>query len=129
MDRVRGGIAGAPGERLGLDDLHDLRLARIRLRVEDVDARGIDPRHDQIPPLHVRVRRVGAQARAAGVPAEMVQLVAGDRHPGLADQAAVALRVGVDVHDADRVGRAALLGVDQRQVGEPFGRRLHGHRR
>ena len=33
------------------------------------------------------------------------------RHVGLADQAAVALRLGIDVHDANRVGRPSFRGL------------------
>ena len=129
VDRVRRGVAGALRQRLRLDHLHDLRLARIGLGVEDVNARRVDPRHDQIAPLHVRMRRVRAQARTARVPAEVMQLVAGVRHVGLPDQTAVALRVGIDVHDADRVGASFFVGIDQRQVGELLRRRLHRHLR
>src|SRR5687767_14757740 len=75
------------------------------------------------------MRRVRTQARAAGVPAEMMQLVADIRHAGLADLPAVALRRGIDVHDADGVGCATLLRVDERHIGELFGGRLHRHLR
>ena len=74
---VRRCIARALNECLRLDHLHDSRLSRIGLRVENVNARRVDARHDQIPPLHVRMRRVRAQAGAAGVPAEVMQLIAG----------------------------------------------------
>ena len=100
---VRRGVARSLRQRLRLDHLDDPRLPRIGLRVEDVNARRVDARHDQIPPLHVRMRRVRAQAGTAGVPAEVMQLVAGVRHVGLADETAVAVRLGIDVHDADRV--------------------------
>ena len=77
MDGVRARIAGLLGDLLRLDHLDDLRVARIGLGVEDVDARGAQARNHQIAPLHVRMRHLRAQARRAGVPAEMVELVAG----------------------------------------------------
>src|SRR5260370_18661480 len=48
MNRVRGCISRARGQRLRLNDLHDLRFARIGLRVYDMDSRRIDARHDQV---------------------------------------------------------------------------------
>ena len=77
-------VAGALGDLRRLDGAHDLRLLGVRLGVEDVQARGAQPRHDQIAPFDVGMGRVRAQARAASVPAEMVQLVVG-RELGLAD--------------------------------------------
>ena len=115
VHRVRRGVAGPLGERLRLDHLHDLRLPRIGLRVEDVNPRRVDPRHDQVAPLHVRMRRVRAEARAARVPAEVMQLVAGVRHVGLADQPAVALRRR-DRRRRRQSRRASVLSrVDERQ--------------
>ena len=90
MDRVRARVAGLLGDLLRLDHLDDLRVARVGLGVEDVDARGAQARHDEVAPLDVRMRRVRAEARRAGVPAEMVQLVAGIRHRDAADD----LRIG-----------------------------------
>jgi hypothetical protein len=39
MHRVRPGVASLLGDLLGLDDFHNLRLARVWLGVEDVNAR------------------------------------------------------------------------------------------
>ena len=50
----------------------------------------------------------------------MMELVARFRHVGLSDDTAVAFRFGVDVNDADRIGRARALWIDQRQVGQLF---------
>ncbi len=58
MDGVRARVAGLLGDLLRLDHLDDLRLARVGLGVEDVDARGAQARHDQVAPLDVRMRRV-----------------------------------------------------------------------
>ena len=73
----------------------------------------LNARHDEIAPLHVRMRRVGAEAGAAGIPAEVVQLVAGVWHVGLADEAAVAARIGIEIDDADRIGTSVRPRVDE----------------
>ena len=129
VHRVRRGIAGVPGERLSLDRLDDPRLPGVGLRVEDVDARRVDTRHHEITSLHVRMRRVRAQAGAAGVPSEVVQFITGMRHLGLADETAVRLRAGIDVDDTDRVGSPRARRIDEREVGVGLGRRLRRHRR
>src|SRR5208282_5837965 len=72
VDRVRARIAGLLGDFIRLEDTDDLRIARIGLDVEDVDARGAQAGYHQIAPLRVCVRCIGAKAGAAGVPAEMV---------------------------------------------------------
>ena len=38
-------VAGSLRDLLGFDDFDDLRLARVGLGVEDVNARGAQPRH------------------------------------------------------------------------------------
>ena len=48
-------------------------------RIDDVDARRAQTRHDEIAPLDVRMRRERTERRAARVPAEMMQLVASVR--------------------------------------------------
>ena len=84
--------------------------------------------HDEIAPLHMRVRRVRAEARAARVPPEVVQLVAGVGHFDTRDLSAVAWRCGIDVqHSKGVVG--GRVGIEQRHVGKRFRRGLHGHRR
>ncbi len=45
MHRVRPGVAGFLRDLLGFDDFDDLRLARVGLGVEDMNARGPQPRH------------------------------------------------------------------------------------
>src|SRR5215831_3857985 len=44
MNRVWGCVSRALGQRFRLDHLHDLRISRIGLRVDDVDARRMDAR-------------------------------------------------------------------------------------
>jgi hypothetical protein len=89
MQRVGARIAGAVVHLRRFDRLDELRRPRIGLRVEDVDPRRAQARHDQIPPLDVRMRRPGTQGRAARVPAEMVQLVASVRHGDAIDDGTV----------------------------------------
>jgi hypothetical protein len=55
---------------------------------------------DQVGAFDVRMWIVRAQASAARVPAEMMQLVAGVRHVHLANEMAVARGQRIDVHDA-----------------------------
>ncbi len=85
VHRVRTRIAGAAGNGLRFDHLDDGRVQRVGFRIEDIDARGAQPRHDQVTPLSMRVRRVRAKAGGAGVPAEVMQFVARVRHRQIAD--------------------------------------------
>ena len=125
---VRAAVAGLPDDLLGLDHLDEARLPRVGRGVENVDSRRSHAGHDEIAPLHVRMRRVRAQARAARVPPEVVQLVAGAGHVDTRDLSAVAWRCGIDVqHGKGVVG--GRVGIEQRHVGERFRRGLHGHRR
>ena len=126
MHGVRARIAGLLGDLLRLDHLDDLRIARVGLGVEDVDARGAQARHHQIAPLDMRVRHLRAQARRAGVPAEVVELVAGIQRRDVADNLRIGRRCRIDVDDRDPVGFFPF-GIERRHVGEPFGRRLHRH--
>ncbi len=126
MDGVRSRIARFVGDLLGFDHLDDRGLARIGLGVEDVNARGAQARHDQIAPLHVRMWRVGAQARRAGVPSEMMQLVADIGHRRIADDGRVACGAGVDVDDGYRV-RNLSVGIEGCDIGQRFRFGLHRH--
>src|SRR3954468_10754711 len=103
MHRVRCRVAGLGGDLAPLDQLHELRASRIGLRVQNVNSRRPRARHDEIPTLYVRVRRVRTEVRAARVPAEVVQLVVAGRQIRLTDEAAVRPRTWVDVDDANGV--------------------------
>ncbi len=126
MDGVDARVAGLLGDLLGLDHPHDLGRARIGLGVDDVQARGAQARHHQIAALDMGMGRVRAQAGAAGVPAEMMQLVAGVRHVDLADDLAVAARAGRHIDHRDRI-RLLAVRVEGRDVGQRLRRGLHGH--
>jgi hypothetical protein len=127
MHGVRRCVSSTSGKLLAIDHLHDGRLPGIGLGVQHVDAGRVDAAGDEIPPLHVGMRRVRAQARAAGVPAEVMELVADVRHVGLPDQAAVARRLRVEVEDPHRVGLALAGRVDERDVAKRFRLGLHRH--
>ncbi len=126
MNGVGRRVAGARGQSFRLDHFHDLRLLRIRLGVDDVDARGVDAGHDQVAALNVRMRRVRAKAGAAGVPSEMVQFVANVGHVQLPHQVAVGGGLRVDIHHAQRVGPIVAVRVQHGDVGQLFRGRQHG---
>src|SRR5437879_3971210 len=118
------GVAGPLGDLLGLDHLDDRRAGGIRLGIDDVDARRPEPRHYQVPPLDMRVRGIGAEHRAAGVPAEMVELVPRMGHLHLADDPAVAAGTRVHVDDTDRITPAVRGRVGPNDVRQLFRRGL-----
>src|SRR5215472_12576555 len=89
--RVQARIAGALRDLVGVDDLHDLRLARIGLGIDDMDGGRAQSRDYKVATLDMGMRRIGTQGRAAGVPAEVMQFIAGLRHGHPADQLAVGL--------------------------------------
>src|SRR5262249_42386209 len=62
MNRVWRCVSRTLGQRLGLNHLHDLRFPRIRLGVDDVDARRMYSRHDQVTSFHMRMRSMRAEA-------------------------------------------------------------------
>src|SRR5215475_5216599 len=84
MNRVQPRVARSAKDFLWLYDFDNLRLSRIRLGVEDVDAGRAQPGNDQVAALYVRMRSIGAQSRTACVPTEVMQLVAGLGHLDLA---------------------------------------------
>src|SRR4029079_6527534 len=93
--RVRPGVHGARDPLVALDRAGDLRRQRVGLGVDQVDAGRAQAGYDQIAALDVRARRGGAQGGAAGVPAEVVELVAGGPHLERRDDRAAAARAGL----------------------------------
>lgn len=128
MDGMRAAIAGGLDHFFRLDDPHDGWDLRIGLGVDDVDARRAQARHHQVAPLGMRMRCIGAQTRAACVPAIVVQLVAHLWHIHAADDLRISGRGGIDVDHRDRVGHIAV-GRKGRDIGERLGRRLGGEPR
>src|ERR1700694_5148676 len=83
-------VSGSRRQHFRLDYFYDLRFPWIGLGVDNVDAGGTNSGDDEIAALHVRMRRVGAQACAACVPTEVVQLVAWVWHVHTSNDLAVA---------------------------------------
>lgn len=118
---VGAAVAGLPNDFLRLDHFDDARLPGVGHRIQNVNPRRPHAGHHKVAPLHMRVRRVRAQARAARVPSEVVQLVAGAGHVHARDLGAAAGRVGIDMQHSKRVA-AARIRVEQRHIGERFDR-------
>ena len=123
MHGVRPGVAGPGRHLLGVDRPDQCRLPRIGLRIEDVDVRRPQARRDEVPAFDVRMGRIRAEARAAGVPSEVMQLVARARHGHPADDLRIGRRLRVDVDHRQPV-RALALGIELGHVGVPLGRGL-----
>ena len=122
MHRVRARVAGLGSKLLGLDRPHDVGLTGIGLGVEHIGARRADPGHDQVAALEHALVALVAERAGAGVPAEVMQLVAGGRKLGPSDHVSVAGRATVTVDHGHRV--ALFTGrVVSCDVGEALGRR------
>ena len=80
MDRVGPRVPGLAEVFLRLNHLVQLGLRRMRVGVDDVDARRAQTGDDQEPAPEEGVAREGRKGRAAGIPAEVVELVALVRH-------------------------------------------------
>ncbi len=63
-----------------------------------------------------------AEGGAAGVPTEMVELVAGAGHVEPADHLRVVSRTRLDVDDGKRVGPGRAVAVEGGDIGQLFGR-------
>ena len=105
-----------------LDHLVQARRLRVDAAVDDVQVRRADTGHDQVAPLLGRI----VMARRAGVPADVMQLVADARHLQPADDLAVggAVRVRVDGRQVVRLLDAGA-DVEGDGVEDLFARRLH----
>ena len=129
MHRVRPRVASFGVQVVRLDDLRDAQtiasaLRAVALRVDHVDAGRAKTRHDQIATLGVRMGRVRAERRAAGIPPKVVQLIAGVRQIKSILDLPVRRRSWIDVDDGQRVGTAVGCWVDQRDKRRCFRRRL-----
>ena len=129
MNRMGRGVPGLLDELFGLDHLHDLRLLGVRLGIEDVNSRRTDARHDQVAALHVRMRGLRTKTRAAGIPAEVMQLIIAAWKICLPHEPPILRGTRIEVNDAHRIALSILAGVEQRNVCEPFCRGLHCHAR
>src|SRR6202795_2634820 len=129
MNRVRRRVAGLLDEFLRLDYLDDFRLLGIHLGIQDVNPRRPDARHDQVATLHVRMRGLWTEARAASVPAKMVQLIIAAGKIYLPDEPAILRRTRLEVNDAYGIPLSIPSDVEQCNIREVFGRSLHCHAR
>src|SRR5215468_10553138 len=85
VNRMRTRIVCAGENFLRFDDFDDLWFPRIGLRVDDMNPRGPESGHNQVPPFDVRMRRVRTQRGATRIPAEMMQFIAKFRHRDFPD--------------------------------------------
>src|SRR5579862_5265726 len=104
MDRVRPGVARLFENLLGLDDFVNRSLGWIGLGVHDVDTRRAQSGDEEVTSLDERMPRERRQSRGAGVPAEMVELVAFVRHDHGVDDLAIGWRARLHVDNGKRVG-------------------------
>ena len=82
------------------------------------------PGDDQVAPLEERVAGERRQGRRAGVPAEMVELVALVGHRHRVDDLAEGGRAGLHVDHRERVGLREVR-AEQQGVGEVLRRSFH----
>ena len=86
------------------DDLDNLQLLRIRLRVYDMDAGGARSCYHEIAPLKVRVGRIRAKGSTACVPAKVMQFISDIRQIDPTDDFAVGLGARIGVDNQHRIG-------------------------
>ena len=72
VNRVRTRIISTCKNFFRFDYFDDLRFSRIGLRVDNVNARRAQSRHDKVTAFNVRMRRIRAERRAARVPTKMM---------------------------------------------------------
>src|SRR6516165_8058794 len=117
MDSVRTGVPRAIGDLGRLDELDDFWVLGVGLRIEDINARRTKAGHDQIPAFDVRMRHIRAQARAARIPTEMMQLITGSGHLDATNDLPVGQRPIVEIHNGHLVVTPAC-GIEARHVGQ-----------
>src|SRR5579864_1558411 len=123
------GIAGLLDELFRLDHFHDPGMIGVPFGIQDVNPGRPDARYHQVSTLHMRVRVLRAEARAACVPTEVMQLVIALGEIYLANELAKSGGTRIDVNNADGVALPILTDVEQRDVGDAFRRSLHRHAR
>jgi hypothetical protein len=126
VQRVRPRVAGLARQLLGLDGLVQPGGSGVGPGVVDVDARAAEAGQQQVAALETVAAHVVPlvlQRARAGVPAEVVQLVADGRQVGPPDHAAVPGRLRVDVDHRERI-RPLPGAVEGDHVGQLLPRRL-----
>ncbi len=89
MHGVRARVAGPARYGLRFNGLDYDGFERIGLGIKNIDARRSQPRNHQIAALCVGVWCIWAQARGAGIPAEVMQFVTGMWHRHIAHDAGI----------------------------------------
>src|SRR5881394_330547 len=80
VNRMRTRIVSPGEDFVRLNHFDYLGFSRIRLCINDVNARRAQARHNQVPALYVWVRRIRAKRRAACIPTKVMQLITELRH-------------------------------------------------
>src|SRR6516225_6160525 len=101
MHRVRTRVARALRDLVGGNRADHLRLARVGLGIDHINARGSNSRHNEIAPLHMGMRGKRAEGGTAGVPSKMMQLVTKLRQSAAPDFLAKLRRNWIDIDDED----------------------------
>src|SRR5207248_10529367 len=117
VDGVGSAVAGTVGDLFRFDRMDELGLLGSGSDVEDVDARRTQPGNEQVAPLHVWMRGVGAKRGTAYVPSEVMELVADVGCVDASDLPAEALGFRIDVERYQPVRRPPCR-VERDDVGE-----------
>ena len=125
VNRVRARIIRARKNFLRFDHFDDLWFPRVGLRIDDVNTRGTDTRHNQVTPFDVRMRRVRTERRTARVPTEVVQFIAKFWHLDLADALAVCGRRRININNQQRIVQFAARRIQRGDERMFFRRSLH----
>src|SRR5580704_1193641 len=84
-------------------------------------------RNDQVTTFHVRVRSLRAEARAARVPAKVMQLIIAVGKIHLAQDLTICGGAWLEVNDTHGVALPVLANVEQSHVSDLLRRGLHRH--
>src|ERR1700722_6150920 len=94
---MRPAVTGAFRKHLRLNYLDDLWFPRVRLCINNMDARRLDAGNDQISPLGMWMRHIRTETSTARVPAEVMQFVARVGHVHATHNRSVSLGGGVQI--------------------------------
>ena len=92
---MRAAVAGSRRDILRRYHAHDFGTYGVILDIDHMHSRRTQPGHQQVATLDMRMRRIGTKRGAAGVPTEVMQLIAKPWHLGAADYCAVGLRLRI----------------------------------
>jgi hypothetical protein len=124
MDGMGARVARLAHHFLRLDRLDQPWRTWVGLSVDDIDARRADAGNDEVAALQEGMARHWRERRTAGVPAEVVEFVAGVGHDELVDHGAIRGRLRIEVDDGQGIGPRPVRR-QQRRVGKQFRCRFH----